>query len=772
MKRILSVLIVFVFIFSVTPTSKAAGNVTVYFHNDQGWEDIRVWAWGNVEYWPEKGRPGPSPTYIGGRWYSIEVPADIQGIVFSGIDVNTGIRIEVTDLERGVMGAAVTDFDITRHQYLDSWGMTRYRPSPELISGIANVGSPVETGDKFMSVAAGYDFTVAVKTDGSFWEWGNGATKTPTTYYTISDVVAVSAGYSHRMILTTDGSLYAQGYSWYGALGDGSTGEYRWNPVKVLDGVSAVEAGPYHTMALKTDGSLWVWGDNSEGQLGNGKISYYDYDNFNEETGEIPFIDNNASVPIKIMDDVVSISAGRTHSAAVKKDGSLWTWGSNETGQLCDGTRASSLNPIKVMDEVVMVEAGGSETFVVRTDGTLWGWESYYSSYYDLDWWGMSGGPGFAPVKLMDNVKAVETSLMPHDEYDYCLVIKTDGSLWAWGENSRGQLGLGTVSDYGDGILNPTKVMDDVVGVSAGTTHTVAVKNDGSLWAWGNNVYGRLGDGNETIYGEGENSWEIVKNNDCYSPVKIMDGVLLSDMGLTLNVSAIADQDNPNITTGNKISWSVQYGVSSFDIYRSVNGGAYTLLISGIQGVTYIDLDIQADTKYTYIVCPEGNDPEDNSSSNEVTIMTGTETAPLLLDKEGNLGKANSYILMQINNPIMNVNGLRKEIDPGRGTRPLLRKDRTVLPISSIVKEMSGTAEWDGSERKVSLEANGNTVTMWIDKMKFTVNGEDKEMDIAPFIENDRTFIPLRFAATNLNCRVTWVNATREVLIVWNSGKN
>ena len=95
-----------------------------------------------------------------------------------------------------------------------------------------------------------------------------------------------------------------------------------------------------------------------------------------------------------------------------------------------------------------------------------------------------------------------------------------------------------------------------------------------------------------------------------------------------------------------------------------------------------------------------------------------------------------------------------------------------VLPISAVVEAMGGEVGWDSGEKKSTLEANGNTVVMWIGNIEYTVNGATNEMDIAPFIENERTFLPLRFATANLNCRVTWISDTKEILIVYNSGEN
>jgi Copper amine oxidase N-terminal domain. len=131
-------------------------------------------------------------------------------------------------------------------------------------------------------------------------------------------------------------------------------------------------------------------------------------------------------------------------------------------------------------------------------------------------------------------------------------------------------------------------------------------------------------------------------------------------------------------------------------------------------------------------------------------------------------GTPKSYILMQIDNSMMDVNGTIVEVDPGRGTAPTLRYSRTVLPIRAVTEAMSGTVGWNEAEQKVTLTANSSVVEMWLGRMDYTANGANLSMDIAPFAENSRTFLPLRFAAENLNCRVTWMNDTKEILIVFN----
>lgn len=193
----------------------------------------------------------------------------------------------------------------------------------------------------------------------------------------------------------------------------------------------------------------------------------------------------------------------------IKEDGSLWTWGSQMDGLLGDGrdTLTARAEPQKVLDGVVAVSSSVTHTLAVTAGGDLYGWGNGF--------WGELGpakdkGTGYyisstTPVKIMEGVKAASAG------YRYSMVIKTDGSLWAFGENISGQLGTGgtDIDQHG----TPVKIMDGVASVSAANTpypHTLAVKTDGTLWAWGMNMYGELGDG--------------TTGSRC-SPVKIMDGV-------------------------------------------------------------------------------------------------------------------------------------------------------------------------------------------------------------------------------------------------------
>ena len=152
--------------------------------------------------------------------------------------------------------------------------------------------------------------------------------------------------------------------------------------------------------------------------------------------------------------------------------------------------------------DVLSVSAGFSYTMAIETDGSLWAWGGNSSGQL---------GDGtkvdkLSPVKVMDDVLSVSAG------FYYTMSIKTDGSLWAWGRNFSGQLGDGTKVNK----LSPVKVMDDVLSVSGGFYHTISIKTDGSLWAWGGNSDGQLGDGTKV---------------NKLSPVKVMDDVLSVSVG-------------------------------------------------------------------------------------------------------------------------------------------------------------------------------------------------------------------------------------------------
>lgn len=357
----------------------------------------------------------------------------------------------------------------------------------------------------------------------------------------------VSCGDEYTAAIKADGTLWMWGSNAKGQLGNGGKGNATGRvfkedpcqtvPIKVMDNVAAVSCGDEHVAALKTDGTLWMWGSNAEGQLGNGGGG-----------NAVDSIDNPCqTVPLKVMDNVAAVSCGDHHTAAVKTDGTLWMWGANSAGQLGNGGDGNATNvlgqprqttPIKVMDNVTAVSCGSTHTAILKTDGTLWMCGN--NCYGALG----NGGDGNAsdlftkwqtvPMQVMEDVASVSCG------GGTTAAVKIDGTLWTWGENGSGQLGNGGTGDMREIFWNrlcqttPMQVMDHVASVACGSAHTAILKTDGTLWTCGYNSYGKLGDGMD------EELREI--------PVQVMDHV--SSMACGGNSTAVIKTDGTLLVWG------------------------------------------------------------------------------------------------------------------------------------------------------------------------------------------------------------------------------
>lgn len=292
----------------------------------------------------------------------------------------------------------------------------------------------------------GQTFVGAIKKDCSLWMWGcnnwgqlgNGGLSNTICDYgyyntlpvhtlpmkVLDDVTDVSLGGDHTAAIKSDGTLWVWGGNTYGQLGNGDTGNvksplglpYQNVPLKVMDDVAVVSAGDQFTAAIKKDGSLWMWGDNRYGQLGR-----------EAENGGWPY----QPTPFKVLDQVSAVSTGSHHTAAIKKDGSLWVWGDNSQGQLGDSTQESRRMPIKVLDGVTYISADRDNTFAVKKDGTLWGWGSNGSGLLDAE--GTEPLESYynavqaTPVFLSEQVDSAMTGS------SYLLIQKKDSSYWLRG---------------------------------------------------------------------------------------------------------------------------------------------------------------------------------------------------------------------------------------------------------------------------------------------------------------------------------------------------
>ena len=305
------------------------------------------------------------------------------------------------------------------------------------------------TPDQPNRLSAGLSHTAYVDEHGTLWTWGsnqegqlgaetqetgvdregNQVAVSGTSLAVLEDVRSVAAGGDFTVALKTDGTLWAWGGNDYGQLGNGTVVSAA-QPVQVLDQVTAVSAGDYHVAAIRADGTLWTWGDNLYGQLGDGTR-------------------DSVSAPHQVLADVRFAVMGDYHAAAISTDGTLYTWGSNLDGQLGTGGLGDTTDEetgatLQLMPAAVSLPAavsnvtvGAGHTAAILSDGTLWTWGRNDAIQLGLT---EAGAQVWEPGQVVELVPAQAVSAGT----DQTVCLLTDGEVQAWGSPAMGQLGSGT----------------------------------------------------------------------------------------------------------------------------------------------------------------------------------------------------------------------------------------------------------------------------------------------------------------------------------------
>ncbi len=397
-------------------------------------------------------------------------------------------------------------------------------------------------GTSIAGLSAGAEHTCAVRTNGTVWCWGlntvdgrlgDGTTvprRTPVMVTGLDTRVrSVQAGGSHTCVVNVDDAVLCWGGNSHGQLGDGTVNE-RHRPVAVSGlsgGVDLVSVGETHSCVLKKDASVWCWGDNSHGQIGAdapsravtpvriagfiGGVSLHAGHRHTcavlktgnvRCTGSGPPEAGVGRIEASLDRDLfsggpfISVASGEQHSCGLQRDGSVWCLGGNASGQLGDGTDNPANSPVRVMlpshAPAERLEVGTAFGCIQSRRGAIWCWgdNSHGQIGNRMPQLQLSWVPVRPPADRPSSIRAGSAHT--------CSTAST-GKTWCWGDNSRGQLGDGTTtaSPAGRAVAG---LPESMTHVSTGRAHSCALGSDESVWCWGDNSHGQIGNPGQAVF--------------------------------------------------------------------------------------------------------------------------------------------------------------------------------------------------------------------------------------------------------------------------------
>ena len=302
---------------------------------------------------------------------------------------------------------------------------------------LSSVPVQVTSLSNVISIATGGHQSLALLSDGTIRYWGGGRDVITASQNTPQPVqidgriadgfVAIAAGNSHALALKSDGTVWSWGRNTHGQLGINSTeNAFTMQQVHTISNITAISAGSSYSLALRDDGTIFSWGLNRFGQLG---VPSRGFNDTRLTPVEVTFLET----------DAVAIAAGSNHSAAVRSDGRVATFGTNAVGQLGDSPRAENRRVPRVpdMSNAIAVSVASAHTTVLREDGTVWGWGELARL--------PNSGPTHVPQQApnLNSIVAVTSGL------SHAVALQSDGTVWTWGRNGSGQLGIGTTNISG-----------------------------------------------------------------------------------------------------------------------------------------------------------------------------------------------------------------------------------------------------------------------------------------------------------------------------------
>jgi alpha-tubulin suppressor-like RCC1 family protein len=386
-----------------------------------------------------------------------------------------------------VSSGAIASIALQNNGTLWSWGNNSFGQLGS--SNTTNRSSPAQVGalSTWTQVACGYNFSAAIQSPGSLWMWGNnsfgqlGVNTSTTGFLSPVQVGGLAAVWGSpgigpvarfRASIQSNGTLWAWGNGARGALGNNSTTSQS-SPVQVgtLSTWALVACGYQFTLAIQTPGTLWSWGANSFGQLGTNTSTL-----------------SNILSPVQVgaVSIWTRIACGDAHAMALTTLGTLWAWGDNVYGQVGNNSTSGQSSPIQIggLSVWTQVACGNQFTSVIQSNGTLWSWGLNNSGQL---------GVNTTTFNILSPVQVGTSSAWTRVTCGYAqtLAIQSNGTLWAWGRNDFGQLGLNDTTNRSSPVqVGALSVWTQVTG---GYRFTFAIQNNSTLWSWGNNSSGQLG---------------------------------------------------------------------------------------------------------------------------------------------------------------------------------------------------------------------------------------------------------------------------------------
>ncbi len=433
-----------------------------------------------------------------------------------------------------------------------------------------NVPGQIGTDSNWKIIAAGGNSSFAIKTDGSLWAWGDNfwgqlgvgssgnKILTPVQIGTDNSWQSVSAGRTFTLAIKTDGSLWAWGNNLSGQLGNQAGAAFSPARVGVATDWKLVSAGGNHTIAIKTDGTLWTWGSNSSGELGDGTTAQ-----------------KNTPQKIGVETNWQSISAGYNFSIAIKSSGTLWAWGSNNVSQLGDGTSVNKSSPTQVGTGTTWksISTGYDNSVAIKTDGTLWEWGWIIGKF--------SLGTNSNSIPTQVGSDADWQSNSSGEEHSFA--FKANGTLWGWGDGTWGKIGDGSWGDYFEPQSLSLPPTGDTFQQFCGSATVENLKANGTSIKWYSGISEGIPLSTNTILLDGNQYYASQVTNSCESTSRLSIIVSINKtstsppIGVPVQTLCSNDKVSSLVVAGKNIKWYLTStgGVPTPNNTQVLNGNNY-----------------------------------------------------------------------------------------------------------------------------------------------------------------------------------------------------